>query len=202
MSPSPAFALLTIGHSNQPADRFVELIKGAAVSAVADVRSVPFSRFCPWFTAKPLAERLAREGIAYLPFGAALGGRPREGALYRDGVIDYEAVAATPEFRAGLDRLIEEAGRNSVAVMCAEREPLDCHRFLLVSRALAERGLAPGHILGDGRIESQRATEERLLALAGGAPDFIRDEGQRLADAYRRRARSVGARLKPRAGSA
>jgi|SoiMethySBSTD1v2_1073268.scaffolds.fasta_scaffold133712_2 uncharacterized protein (DUF488 family) len=196
MTPSPAVALLTIGHSNHPADRFIELLKSADVTAIADVRSVPFSRWCPWFTAQALAERLAREGIAYLPFGDTLGGRPRDRKLYRDGVIDYEAVAATPEFRAGLDRLIEETGHHRLCLMCSEREPLDCHRFLLVARALAERGLAASHILVDGRIEPQAAAEGRLLALAGGAPDLLHDDAQRLAAAYRRRAGSVGAKLK------
>jgi len=194
--PSPAFALLTIGHSNLPADRFVGLLKGAGVTAIADVRSVPFSRWCPWFSAKALAERLAHEGIAYLSFGETLGGRPRDRKLYRDGVVDYDAVAATPDFRAGLDRLIQDSGRHRICLMCAEREPLDCHRFLLVARALAEQGVAAGHILADGSIEPQARSEQRLLALAGGAPDLLRDDAQRLAEAYRRRAGSVGARVK------
>src|SRR5262245_7658785 len=136
MMPSPPFAVLTIGHSNVPADRFVELLKGGGVAAIADVRSVPFSRWCPWFSAKALAERLAREGIAYIPFGETLGGRPRDRKLYRDGVVDYDAAAATPEFRAGLERLIQEAQRHHICLMCAERDPLDCHRFLLITRAL------------------------------------------------------------------
>src|SRR3954469_24294196 len=85
----PACDLLTIGHSNLAIDRFVSLLKSGDVTAVADVRSVPLSRWCPWFSRKPLAERLAAEGIAYLWLGDSLGGRPRERALYHDGVADY-----------------------------------------------------------------------------------------------------------------
>jgi uncharacterized protein (DUF488 family) len=189
----PNCDLLTIGHSNLAADRFVALLAGAGVTAVADVRSVPFSRWCPWFSGKPLAERLARESVAYAALGDALGGRPRDPTLYCDGVADYEAMAATPAFRAGLDRVVDARGRHRVCLMCAEREPLDCHRCLLVARALAGRGLTVGHILSDGSIEPHTATEQRLLALPGGEEDLFRDPKQHLADAYRRRAHTIAA---------
>ena len=191
------FDLLTVGHSNLPPDRFAALLQGAGVTAIVDVRSVPFSRRFPWFSQQRLAERLARESITYLPMGDALGGRPRNPALYRDGVADYEAMAATPAFRAGLDRVGAEAQRHRVCLMCAEREPLDCHRCLLVGRALAQ-GLAIGHLLVDGRVEPHTATEQRLLALAGPAPaDLFDDAAARLDHAYRRRAKAVAARAKP-----
>jgi len=90
MTRSAACELLTIGHSNLAADRFVALLKDAGVTAVADVRSVPFSRWCPWFSGKALAQRLAGEAVAYVALGDALGGRPRDPRLYRDGVADYE----------------------------------------------------------------------------------------------------------------
>ena len=64
--------LLTIGHSNLPADRFIALLKDAGVSAIVDVRSVPFSRWCPWFSSKALAARLAANGMAYVQAGAGV----------------------------------------------------------------------------------------------------------------------------------
>jgi uncharacterized protein (DUF488 family) len=188
-------ALLTIGHSNLAADRFMALLTRAGVTAVADVRSIPFSRWCPWFSAKALAQRLACEGIAYIALGEQLGGRPRDPKLYRNGIADYEAMASRPEFRAGVERVVDEIARHRVCLMCAEREPLDCHRCLLVGRVLAERGLTLGHIRADGTIESHAATEERLLALAGHDADLFRDRAERLAHAYRRRAQAVAARL-------
>jgi uncharacterized protein (DUF488 family) len=192
----PSHDLLTIGHSNLSAERFMTLLTGAGVTAVADVRSVSFSRWCPWFSGKALAKRLAGERIAYVALGDALGGRPRDPALYCDGVADYEGMAARPEFAAGLARVMDATARQRVCLLCAEREPLDCHRCLLVGRALCERGLTLGHIRPDGSIEPHAATEERLLALAGGEADLFRGRADRLAHAYRCRARAVAARLK------
>src|SRR5437764_4604041 len=188
MAPAPAFDLFTIGHSDHPIEQFLALMQGAGVTAIADVRSVPSSRRYPWFSRTQLADRLAREGLAYVPLGDALGGRPRDPALLRDGVADYEAMAGTPEFRAGLDRVSEGARSFRICLMCAEREPLDCHRCLLIAPALAARGLAIGHILADGTIEPHAATEERLIALAGEGDDLFRDRAAGLAAAYRRRA--------------
>jgi uncharacterized protein (DUF488 family) len=192
------FDLFTIGHSNIPAERFITMQRAAGVSAVVDVRSTPFSRFCPWFSAKNLASLLADAGIGHLSYGEVLGGRPRDPSLYRDGVIDYEAVARQREFLTALDRLIDEAARRLVCIMCSEREPLDCHRCLLVARALAARGLRIGHILCDGTIEPHGATEQRLLALEVGSDDlFATGQQERLAAAYFRRARAAGYRAKP-----
>ena len=188
--------LMTIGHSNLPADRFITLLRDSKASAVIDVRSVPFSRWCPWFSSKPLATGLAAGGLAYLQLGEELGGRPRDPQLYRNGIADYEAMARRPEFRAGLDRIIDETRRHRVCLLCSEREPLDCHRCLLVGRALAERGVTPGHIRADGTIEPHAMTEQRLLKLAGGEADLFGDPAARLADAYRQRARRAAARRK------
>jgi uncharacterized protein (DUF488 family) len=193
-----SFDLFSIGHSNIAADRFVAMLRDAGVTAIADVRSTPFSRRFPWFSGQTLAATLAQHGISYLAYGDILGGRPRDAALYRDGVADYEAMAQRAEFQAGLDRLLGDAARLCVCVMCAEREPLDCHRCLLVARAYAARGFTIGHILHDGTIEPHPATERRLLALAGGDDGdlFATGQNDRLAAAYRRRAHAIAYRAK------
>jgi uncharacterized protein (DUF488 family) len=207
------FDLFSIGHSNIPAQRFTAMLRDAGVDAVADVRSTPASRFCPWFSAKNLAALLAREGIGYLSCGGELGGRPRDPTLYRDGVADYEAMAQQDEFQSGLERLLADAARGRLCMMCAEREPLDCHRCLLVARELTARRVAVGHILHDGTVEPHAATEARLLALDGKGNDAAATGdlfgtglsttglsttglGKRLAAAYRRRARAVAYRAR------
>ncbi len=196
MTPPTTSDLLTIGHSNLPADHFLALLQNAGVNAVVDVRSVPFSRRFPWFSGNALAERLRTSAIAYTALGDALGGRPRDPTLYCDGIADYEAMAATDAFRAGLERVVDESRRQRLCLMCAEREPLDCHRCLLLARALAKRGVAAGHILVDGTIEPHAATEERLLAMTGEHADLFGDRASRLDAAYRRRARKIAARAK------
>lgn len=177
--------IFTIGHSNHPIDRFLALLSGAGVTAVADVRSVPYSRFAPQFRKPALTQALAAAGIGYVFLGEALGGRPRDPGCWRDGRADYELMAATPRFRDGLDRVLEEARRDRVALMCAEREPLDCHRALLVARRLKERGALVRHILFDGRIEDHADTERRLLALTGqDTGDLLTPAADALARAY------------------
>jgi uncharacterized protein (DUF488 family) len=190
-----AFDLFTIGHSNIAAERFVAMLRKVGVAAVADVRSIPASRFCPWFSAKNLVPLLAGARVNYLFFGEELGGRPRDPSLYRDGVADYETMARRSSFHAALERLLANAGQQCLCLMCSERDPLDCHRCLLVGRALAARGVAIGHIGHDGAIQSHAAIEQRLLDLADGDGDlFATGQDERLAAAYRRRARAVAYR--------
>jgi uncharacterized protein (DUF488 family) len=178
----------TIGHSNHPIERFVELLKAGGVEAVVDVRSTPYSRRFPQFGRERLTQSLSAAGILYRYEGAALGGKPRDGA-------DYEALSRRPEFRDALDRLVMGAADSTLCLMCAEKDPLDCHRTVLVSRRLAERGVAVEHLLADGGRRPHAAVEEELLERNGeGAPDLFttaEDRAQRLARAYRERERAM-----------
>jgi uncharacterized protein (DUF488 family) len=188
--------ILSIGHSNLPIGRFLDLLETNRIGAIADVRSVPRSGRYPWFSRDPLTAALGRRSIGYQPAGGPLGGRPRDPALFCDGVADYEAMARTPEFQRALDRVITQAGETRLCLMCAEREPLDCHRCLLIGRALAARGLRVGHILHDGTVEPHRATEERLLEISPDPDLFAFDMQEWLAAAYRKRSRAVAFRPK------
>lgn len=182
---SPA-TVLTIGHSAHSYETFLGLLRNAGATAVADVRTSPWSRHFPQFAADALKAALIRDGIAYSFLGKELGGRPKDARYYRDGVADYERMAAAPEFAAGLDRVMEGARKYRLALMCSEQEPLECHRCLLVARALAARGVAVGHILPDEQVEPHATTEERLLRLTGRAEeDLFASREERLRDAYR-----------------
>jgi uncharacterized protein (DUF488 family) len=165
--------VFTIGHSNHPLATFIDLLRGARVTAIADVRSIPFSRRWPQFGRAALERSLGEAGIAYVFLGAELGGKRDDPALLSEGRLDYDRVAATASFQAGLARVEEGARRHRVALMCAEREPLDCHRFLLVARRLHERDVPVEHILADGATERHDATERRLLAAVGLADDLF-----------------------------
>ena len=148
--------VLTVGHSNHPLETFVSLLRQHGVTTLADVRSAPFSRFNPQFNRKSLDAALQAHSIAYLFMGHALGGRPEDRSCYENGRVRYDRLARTPLYREGIDQVVETAGAERLALMCAEREPLDCHRTLLVGRGLAERGATVSHILADGTLEASR----------------------------------------------
>ncbi|MGE3529626.1 MAG: DUF488 family protein [Methyloceanibacter sp.] len=188
---TPARPILTIGHSRHSWERFAALLEGAGVEIIADIRTAPRSRFSPHFNKEAMAASLAAQNIAYVFLGKELGGRPRSAGLYTDGVADYEKMAAAPDFRRGLEQLMETAARGTAAVMCSEADPLDCHRCLLVGRALAEEAADVRHILASGAVMTQGEAEDRLLQLENLAEaDLLApSRGERLAQAYRARAR-------------
>ena len=163
-------AILTIGHSNHPLETFLGLLARHRVTALADVRSTPFSRFNPHFNRKRLAAALEGRGIEYLYLGRELGGRPDDLACYEDGRIRYDRVARTDWFREGIDAVQRAAAEHRIALMCAEKEPLDCHRTLLVGQALDERGADVTHVHADGGLEPHPGAMDRLLAGVGLDP--------------------------------
>lgn len=184
--------VLTIGHSNHAWEAFEALLRGAGVTALADVRTSPWSRHTPQFSKTALAERLRQAGIAYVYLGDALGGRPDKPSLFRDGSADYERMAAEPVFHEGLDRVCKGAETHRIVLMCAEKNPLDCHRCLLVGRRLAERGVQVAHILADGQIEPHAVTETKLLVAMGlDQEDIFEGRAERLDRAYRQRGQRV-----------
>ncbi len=182
--------IYSIGHSNHPIERFVGLLRGARIEAVLDVRSVPKSRRFPQFGRAPLEETLAANGIDYVFLGDSLGGKPRDPAVRRDGVVDYELIAATAVFKQGLERVAGEGERRRAALMCAEKAPLDCHRTVLIARRLVDRGHEVTHLLADGTEMAHTMIEEELLKRYAPADDLLlatESRDTRLAIAYRRR---------------
>ena len=187
--------VLTIGHSRLALETFLAMLQRAGVTAVGDVRSSPFSRRVPHFGRDELRVALKARGIKYVFLGKELGGRPRASNLYCDGVANYEKMAQQPDFLKGIERVISVARKHTIALMCSEHNPLDCHRCLLVGRVLAEQHLSVGHILNNGRVAEQQEIEEKLLAFSGGATDdMFAGREDRLTRAYRQRAKSVAYR--------
>jgi uncharacterized protein (DUF488 family) len=175
--------IFTIGHSSHDWPTFQRLLDCSEVGTVVDVRSNPASRRAH-FNRSALEERLNAAGIGYEFLGLELGGRAHGG-----GVPNYEHMAVSPLFAQGLARVEAMAARRRPALMCSEHEPLTCHRCLLVGRRLVERGNDLAHILRDGAIEPNEATERRLLALTRqSSPDLFASRSERLAVAYRSQA--------------
>ena len=159
--------LFTIGHSDHSADTLLALLRDHQITALADVRSSPYSRRHPQFNREALAAAVERNAIRYVFLGAELGARRTEPECYEDGKARYPLIARAPLFRQGLERVRRGAEKFRVALMCAEKDPLTCHRAVLVCRHLRDAFPDIQHIREDGRLESHHELESRLLAVAG-----------------------------------
>ena len=177
--------LYTIGHSNHDIATFIGLLKQHGVSALCDVRSHPFSRFVPQFSRDALKAAIVNSGIAYVFLGKELGARSENPSCYRQGKVQYDRLAKEPQFAVGLQRVRQGIDRYCLALMCAEKDPIDCHRALLVARSLYESGLAVSHIRADGTLESQQELESRLLSLCKlPEGDMFKGREEFLSEAY------------------
>ena len=176
----------TIGHSNHPIDRFLGLLQPHGITAVADVRSTPYSRFNPQFRREKLQAALAGAGIQYVFLGEELGARSQDPTCYDpDGRVSYARLAKTDLFRRGIERLKTGMAEHRISLMCAEREPLECHRTILVSRELTRDGVAVTHILGDGSLETHEHAMQRLaVSLKLTDTDLFSNPTDRVEQAY------------------
>ena len=195
--------VLTLGHSNHPPEVFIGLLVRHGVDEVIDVRSAPYSRYASQFNYEGIHRMLEDIGIGYAYLGGELGGRPVDRSCYdSDGRVQYDRVAATDAFGDALRRVARVADENRVALLCTEKEPLECHRTLLVARALADRDVDVAHIQYDGFLESHDDAMSRLLNLHK-LPlhgDMFRTRADVVAEAIDRQARKfayVAAEVSP-----
>ncbi|MGF1657028.1 MAG: DUF488 family protein [Verrucomicrobiales bacterium] len=184
--------IFTIGHSTHSAETFLSLLRRHDITALADVRSSPFSRFNPQFNKQALKLFLKEHSISYAFLGKELGARSDDPSCYQHGRVQYSRLAKTSLFQAGLERVLRGSDRFRLALMCAEKEPLDCHRTLLVARALAERGQKVMHIHAEGHLESHEDAMERLLGLTGvPKTDLFRSKEELLKEALQKQEAKV-----------
>lgn len=156
-------SIFTVGHSTHMLKQFIDLLQKHAVTAVADVRSVPYSRWQPQFNQSPLKQGLVPHRISYVFLGEELGARSNDTSCYVDGRVQYRRLAETATFRSGIERLRLGSKRERIAVVCAEAEPIECHRMVLVARELEAIGIRVMHILPTGELESHPDAQRRLM---------------------------------------
>jgi uncharacterized protein (DUF488 family) len=179
--------MFTVGHSTQSWEQFVELLARHRISAIGDVRSHPYSARFPHFNREILDHALRAAHIRYVFLGNELGARRSERECYVEGVARYDHIAKTPAFRTGLERIRAGVGQFRLALMCAEKDPLECHRTILVCRQLREE-MTISHILSNGGLETQADVESRLLAEEKvPTDDLFVPRQELLATAYDRR---------------
>lgn len=185
--------LYTIGHSNHELPRFVALLRQHGIEAVADVRSSPYSAYNPQFNREALRGYLESQRMGYVFLGSELGARRTEPECYDDeGRVLFDRVASAPAFRSGLERVKSGARSLRVALMCAEKDPLTCHRTILICRALRDDLPDIRHIREDGTTETHAEAETRLLALCKlPERDLFHTREELLADAYDCQARRI-----------
>ncbi len=180
--------VFTIGHSTHSRERFIALLIQHGITALCDVRSKPYSRMNPQFNREELARALPAHGIVYRFLGKELGARSEDSDCYEEGQVRYSRLADTAQFKRGLKRVIRGMKEDlRIALMCAEKEPLECHRTILVARHLAALGVRVEHIHADGHLESH---DEALSRLAGmmhlPERDLFHSREELLDDVYRR----------------
>ncbi|WP_254438900.1 DUF488 domain-containing protein [Ruegeria arenilitoris] len=173
----------------------MSLLSKNHISAVADVRSSPYSRHAPQFNTDALKSALKENGVAYVFLGKELGARSEDESCYIDNVVSYQKLAKTSLFLSGIRRVEDGSQRYRVALMCSERDPTECHRTILVSRILQERGAQVSHILGDGTLEPHRNTMLRVLDILGTPRgDMLDSEDDLIARAYEGREKQIAYR--------
>jgi uncharacterized protein (DUF488 family) len=192
--------IYTVGHSSQSIDTFIEQLRRHSVEVVADVRSQPCSARFPHFSRAPLQASLKNAGIDYVFLGHELGARRDEAECYIDGHASYDRIAKLPIFAAGIERLLTGAQKYRVALMCAEQDPLTCHRTILVCHELKKHGASITHIRRGSVLEEHQQAEQRLLEEELGSSDQhdlfapAPDITGRLEQAYAQRAGKIGYR--------
>src|SRR6266852_8094535 len=196
--------LFTLGHSVMQSSTFLEILRRLRIDLVIDVRSKPQSYRFPHFDQPELEKILSTSDISYLFLGEELGGRPEDLKAYTsDGLMDYRARRKSRPFQYGIERVLKEVAQCDSVLMCAEEDPINCNRFLMICPELVAVGVEPHHIRKGGIIETQRETEDRLLqsqhlAAVAGASLFSDDREAALEKAYIAQSKECAFRIDPR----
>ncbi|MGH9822588.1 MAG: DUF488 family protein [Blastocatellia bacterium] len=152
--------LFSIGHSNVAIEGFVELLRSNGIEVLVDTRSQPYSRYLPHFAQRELRRAVEDAGIQYVYLGDKIGGRPEGSQFYLEsGKVDYDLLSLSEDYLAGSDKLVQLGAKQPVVFMCAEADYHRCHRYLLITRTLVDRGIEVRHILHSGEVVTSNASE-------------------------------------------
>ena len=197
--------LYTIGHSQHDINYFISMLKRYNVNYVLDVRSIPYSKYAEQYNRENFEKSIQDEGLKYFFMGKFFGARPNEKELYCDeGYLDFERVRKSNRFIKGFDNVMLGLERgNNIALMCSEKDPIDCHRAIMVARAFDLAGTEVSHIMEDGNLQKQNTLNERLLNKYFPERnqinfwDFLNNDEtpDYLGEAYRLRNKEIGYRL-------
>jgi uncharacterized protein (DUF488 family) len=185
------YEVFTIGHSTHTIEKFMELLRLYNITAICDVRSVPYSQYNPQFNREFLKEKLSKYNIEYVFMGEELGARSNNPQCYVEGQVQFDRLAQEPTFIEGIQRIRKGMQKYRIALLCAEKEPLACHRTILVCRQLRSDDIIIHHILEDGTHEHHADAEKRLMKLHKLEPDMFHSEQQCIEEAYDKQAKKI-----------
>ncbi len=184
--------LFTIGYSPHTQESFLNFLKKYKITSLADVRSEPFSKYKPEFNKNTISAFLNKNGIRYVFLGDECGARIKAQECYINGKAEYKLIAKHPVFLHGLERIKRGLATQTIALMCAEKDPIQCHRTILICRNLRNESIEISHIMHDGSQENQKNAENRLLRLFHlDLPDLFRNDKEKLEEAYDRQGEDI-----------
>ncbi len=156
--------IFTIGHSTDSIETFIEYLKHHQIDTVVDVRSIPYSRFASQFNKEDISVSLKEMNIFYIPMGNNLGARYEEKELlFEDGKVDFSKVIITKRFQEGIYRVERGIKKGyKIVLMCSEKNPIECHRFSLISNYLHKKGYIVNHIVSKDIFE-HKLLEDKLF---------------------------------------
>ena len=196
-------SVYTIGCSTNTLERFLELLKMHNINCIVDVRSTPFSKYTSQFNREGLQSYLKKQNILYIWMGKEFGARRDNKELYSiQGYLDFEKVIKDDEFLGGVDRIRNGISKGyRICLMCTEKDPIDCHRTILVSKGLDDNDIEVNHILQDGKLVNKKQIDERLLDMYFKNRNQInfdmllgnsKTEEEMLEEAYKKRNKDIG----------
>jgi uncharacterized protein (DUF488 family) len=186
--------LYTIGHSNHKIEDFISILKKHDINCITDIRSTPYSHYNTQFNREFLANELRNANIEYIYLGNLLGARTGDAHCYNGNSVNFEYLAKTEQFHIGLEHLTDISSKYRVALMCAEKDPIECHRFILICRNLKNSRFHIKHILSDGSIEDNSDTERRLIRVLKIEPtlfDPTKNQAELIDQAYEQQANNI-----------
>ena len=188
--------LFTIGHSTHTLKSFIELLNRHSVQEVGDVRSQPYSKYSRMFNRENIEQELNKNDIFYSFMGHELGGRISDPSCYDNkGKLQYQYVARLPSFQSALNQIENKLETYNMALMCSEKDPLQCHRMILICRELSKNPnfleKAIKHIFPDGSVKTNQEMEKALRDKFKIYPDMFRTEKECVEEAYNRQAQKI-----------
>lgn len=195
-------SIYTIGYAAYPEIRdMFAVFKGLGVDAVIDIRSSPWSKTYTAYDKPSLMEACKKNGIHYRHYSREFGARQRNREYSVDGQVNFERFAQSDQFQAGLERVLKSSKEGyTLCLLCAEKDPIICHRSILIGRALHESGAEVLHITATG-LEPHEHLEKRLIDLHFPYRDQVQmwddpmSPEEMREEAYRRQNWKIGYRL-------